>query len=135
MGNGIIITVGRQSGKSWLSRGVCMWRLHHADLFGESQLIIHVSNKRDTSMEVLRPAAMWAVEKYGPKAARWGNTMAGILLPSGDRWIIHAANESAGVGYSAGMVFCDEAWRIGRAIVEDSLSPTMASRNQAASCG
>ena len=126
----VIITVGRQSGKSWLSRGVCMWRLHHADLFGESQLIIHVSNKRDTSMEVLRPAAMWAVEKYGPKAARWGNTMAGILLPSGDRWIIHAANESAGVGYSAGMVFCDEAWRIGRAIVEDSLSPTMASRNQ-----
>ena len=126
----VIITVGRQSGKSWLSRAVCMWRLHHAELFGETQTIIHVANKRETAMEVIRPAAMWAVEKYGPKAARWGNTMAGITLPTGDRWIIHAANESAGVGYSAGMVFADEAWKIDRHVIDDSLAPTMAERNQ-----
>ena len=126
----VIISVGRQSGKSWLARGVLMWRLHHAELFGETQTIIHVSNKRETAMEIIRPAAQWAVEKYGPKAARWGNTMAGITLPSGDRWIIHAANESAGVGYSAGLVFADEAWKIDRTVIEDSLAPTMAERNQ-----
>lgn len=126
----VIVTVGRQSGKSWLSRAVCMWRLHHADLFGETQTIIHVANKRDTAMEVIRPAALWAVEKYGPKAARWGNTMAGIILPSGDRWLIHAANESAGVGYSCSMVFADEAWKIDRNVIDDSLAPTMAERNQ-----
>ena len=125
----VIITVGRQSGKSWLSRAVCMWRLHNAELFGEEQTIIHVANKRETAMEVIRPAMQWAVEKYGPKAARWGNTMAGINIPSG-RWIIHAANESAGVGYSAGMVFADEAWKIERRVIEDSLAPTMAERNQ-----
>ena len=125
----VIITVGRQSGKSWLSRAVCMWRLHNADLFGEEQTIIHVANKRETAMEVIRPAMQWAVEKYGPKAARWGNTMAGINIPTG-RWIIHAANESAGVGYSAGMVFADEAWKIERRVIEDSLAPTMAERNQ-----
>ena len=126
----VIITVGRQSGKSWLSRAVCMWRLHNAALFGEQQTIIHVANKRETAMEVIRPAMQWAVEKYGQKAARWGNTMAGINLPTGDRWIIHAANESAGVGYSAGMVFADEAWKIERRVIEDSLAPTMAERNQ-----
>lgn len=126
----VIITVGRQSGKSWLSRAVCMWRLHNADLFGEQQTIIHVANKRETAMEVIRPAMHWAVETYGNKAARWGNTMAGINLPTGDRWIIHAANESAGVGYSAGMVFADEAWKIERRVIEDSLAPTMAERNQ-----
>ena len=125
----VIITVGRQSGKSWLSRAVCMWRLHNAELFGEEQTIIHVANKRETAMEVIRPAMQWAVEKYGNKAARWGNTMAGINIPSG-RWIIHAANESAGVGYSAGMVFADEAWKIERRVIEDSLAPTMAERNQ-----
>ena len=125
-----IITVSRQSGKSFLARAICLWRLHNAELFGEEQLVIHVANKRETAMEVIRPAAQWAVEKYGPKAARWGNTMAGITLPSGDRWIIHAANESAGVGYSSSMVLIDEAWKIDAAVFESSLAPTLAARNQ-----
>lgn len=126
----VILTVGRQSGKSWLSRAVCMWRLHHADLFGETQTILHVANKRDTAMEVLRPAGLWAVEKYGKSAARWGNTGAGITLPTGDRWLIHAANDSAGVGYSCSMVFADEAWKIGRHVIDDALTPTMSERVQ-----
>ena len=81
----VICTVGRQSGKSYLARAVCMWRLHHAELFGETQTIMHVANKRSTAMEILRPAGLWAVEQYGKKAARWGNENAGIELPSGDR--------------------------------------------------
>ena len=124
----VILTVGRQSGKSWLSRAVCMWRLHHAELFGETQTILHVANKRDTAMEVLRPAGLWAVEKYGKSAARWGNTGAGITLPSGDRWLIHAANDSAGVGYSCSMVFADEAWKIQRHVIDQALLPTMSER-------
>jgi hypothetical protein len=126
----VIITVGRQSGKSYLARAVCMWRLHHADLFGETQTIMHVANKRSTAMEVLRPAGLWAVERYGKKAARWGNENAGIELPSGDRWLVHAANDSAGVGYSVSMLFVDEAWKIKEEVVTASLAPTMAERNQ-----
>ena len=125
----VIVTVGRQSGKSVLARALCMWRLHHADLFGEPQTILHVANRRSTAMEVMRPAALWAVEHYGKKAARWGNENAGIELPTGDRWLIHAANESAGVGYSVSMVFADEAWKIKREVIDDALSPTMAERN------
>ena len=127
----VILTVGRQSGKSWLSRAVCMWRLHHAHLFGETQTILHVANKRDTAMEVLRPAGLWAVEKYGKSATKWGNTAAGITLPSGDRWLIHAANDSAGVGYSVSMVFLDEAWKIQLSVLDSALQPTMAERAQA----
>jgi phage terminase large subunit-like protein len=107
-----------------------MWRLHHADLFGEPQTILHVANRRSTAMEVMRPAGLWAVEKYGKKATRWGNENAGIELPTGDRWLIHAANDSAGVGYSCSMIFADEAWKIPRTVVDDALSPTMAERNQ-----
>lgn len=125
----VIITVGRQSGKSVMSRALCMWRLHHADLFGETQTILHVANKRSTAMEVMRPAGLWAVERYGKKAARWGNENAGIELPSGDRWLVHAANDSAGVGYSVSMVFVDEAWKVKREVVDDALAPTMAERN------
>jgi hypothetical protein len=107
-----------------------MWRLHHAELFGETQTIMHVANKRSTAMEVLRPAGLWAVERYGKKAARWGNENAGIELPSGDRWLVHAANDSAGVGYSVSMLFVDEAWKIKEEVVTASLAPTMAERNQ-----
>jgi hypothetical protein len=107
-----------------------MWRLHHAEVFGETQTIMHVANKRSTAMEVLRPAGLWAVERYGKKAARWGNENAGIELPSGDRWLVHAANDSAGVGYSVSMLFVDEAWKIKEEVVTASLAPTMAERNQ-----
>ena len=126
----VVLTVGRQSGKSWLSRGICMWRLHHSELFGEPQTVLHMANKRDTAMEVLRPAGLWALAKYGKGAVRWGNTAAGITLPSGDRWLIHAANDSAGVGYSSSMVFADEAWAIQRHVIDDAVMPTMSEREQ-----
>lgn len=126
----VVITVGRQSGKSVLSRAVCMWRMHHADLFGEQQTILHVANKVETAREVMRPAAHWAVQKYGKAAYRAGNTAPQIELPSGDRWIIQAANDSAGVGYSISMAFVDEAWRVQRKVVDDAINPTLAERNQ-----
>lgn len=126
----VIITVGRQSGKSVLSRAVCMWRLHHADRFGEQQTILHVANKTDTAREVMRPAGLWAAEQYGKKAVRWGNSMPGITLPSGDRWLVQAANDSSGVGYTVSMAFVDEAWRVDRQVVDDALAPTMAEREQ-----
>ena len=126
----VVLTVGRQSGKSWLSRGICMWRLHHAELFNEQQTILHMANKRDTAMEVLRPAGLWALQKYGKGSVRWGNSGAGIILPSGDRWLIHAANDSAGVGYSCSMVFADEAWKIARPVIDDAVMPTMSEREQ-----
>jgi phage terminase large subunit-like protein len=89
-----------------------------------------MANKRDTAMEVLRPAGLWALEKYGKGTVRWGNTAAGISLPSGDRWLIHAANDSAGVGYSCSMVFADEAWKIQRNVIDDAVMPTMSEREQ-----
>ena len=125
----VVLTVSRQSGKSVLSRALCMWRLHHADLFGEPQTILHVANKRATAMEVMRPAGLWAVQKYGKKAARWGNESAGIELPSGDRWLIHAANESAGVGFSISMAFVDECAFVDKQVVEGAISPTLAERS------
>jgi phage terminase large subunit-like protein len=125
----VIVTVARQSGKSYLTRAACMWRMHEGrELWGEEQTIIHVANKRETALEVMRPAGLWAAERYGNKAARWGAARAGIDLPSGDRWIIHAANAAAGVGFSVGMVFVDEAWQVERTVVDDGLAPTMLER-------
>lgn len=126
----VIITVGRQSGKSVLSRAACMWRIHQAAHFEETQTVLHVANRRATAVEVMRPAGRWASERYGKKAVKWGNVEAGIELPTGDRWLVQAANDSAGVGYTVSMVFVDEAWRVKREVVDDALAPTMAEREQ-----
>lgn len=124
-----VITVARQSGKSYLTRALCLWRMHEGrELWGEEQTIIHVANKRETAMEVMRPAGLWAEETYGKRTTRWGAARAGIDLPTGDRWIIHAANASAGVGFSTSMVFVDEAWQVERTVVDDGLAPTMLER-------
>jgi hypothetical protein len=124
----VVLTVGRQSGKSVLSRAICMWRLHHADLFGETQTILHLANNVTTAMEVMRPAGLWAVEKYGKTAARWGNSSPQIAIPNGSRWLVRAANDSAGVGYSISMAFLDEAWRIPAGVWEDAVAPTLSER-------
>jgi phage terminase large subunit-like protein len=125
----VIVTVGRQSGKSVLSRALCMWRLHHAELLGGEQTILHVANRRQTAVEVFRPAGLWAQNQYGTRAVKWGNNNTQIELPSGDRWIVQAANENAGVGYSISMAFIDEAWRVQRDTVDDAIWPTMAERD------
>ncbi len=115
----VIVTVSRQQGKSYLARGLCMWRMFRGQaLWGGEQTVLHVANKRETAMEVMRPAGRW-VDGRGLGKVKWGNTFAGIELPSGDRWLIHAANESAGV---------DEAWKIKRTVVDDAIAPTMAER-------
>jgi hypothetical protein len=125
----VIVTVGRQSGKSVLSRALCMWRLHHGEMLGGEQTILHVANRRQTAVEVFRPAGLWAQEKYGRQAVRWGNNNTQIELPSGDRWIVQAANDNAGVGYSISMAFVDEAWRVERDTIDDAIMPTMAERD------
>jgi hypothetical protein len=43
----------------------------------------------------------------------------------------HAANDSAGVGWSISMCFADEAWRIPRNVIDQSIGPTMVMREQA----
>jgi hypothetical protein len=124
----VLLTVGRQQGKSTLTRAMCLWRLHHADLFGETQTILHIANTTPTALEVMRPAGIWAVETYGKAATRWGNTAPQIEIPSGDRWLVRAANQSAGVGYSISMIFVDEAFLVKRSVIEDSVMPTMSRR-------
>lgn len=125
-----LITVGRQSGKSTLSRGLILWRMHNAELFGEPQTVLHVSNKRATAMEIMRPAAYWAQEHYGKSCVRWGNERAGITIGE-NRWIVAASNENSGVGFSCTMAFIDEAWQVRRSVVDESIAPTMIMREQA----
>jgi phage terminase large subunit-like protein len=128
----VITTVGRQQGKSIGMRCDSWWRLHQAERFGEEQLLIHVANLSRTAKEVWRPAARHAVARYGKDAAKWGKGSEEIDLTDygHGRWLLQAADENAGVGYSTTQANVDEAWNVGRDVVDDGLGPGMAEREQ-----
>lgn len=126
----VVLTTSRQSGKSWLLRSAAWWRLHQEERFGEAQVVLHVANKERTAREVWRPAARHAVDIYGKSAAKFGAGREEIELPSGARWLVQAATQNAGVGYSLSMAVVDEAWNVDRGVVEDAIMPAMAEREQ-----
>ena len=135
----VIVTVSRQSGKSWLLRGVAWWRMHQAERFGEAQTVLHVSNKAAQADEVWKPAARLASEVYGLGQGLKPDGQARVLaqmgqqslsIPDGSRWLVAAATQNAGVGFSVSMALVDEAWAIPAPVVNSAIKPTMAARAQ-----
>jgi hypothetical protein len=127
----VIVTIGRQQGKSVLARSLCWWRLHQAERFGEPQLLLHTANKQDTAREVWRPAALHALKVYGKKASKFGRGTEEIDLGEDrGRWLVQAATDSTGVGYSLSMGLIDEAWNVARKIADESMRPAMSEREQ-----
>ena len=128
-----VITVGRQSGKSFLSRAICLWRIHHSELFGEEQTVLHIANRKAVALEVFRPAGLWAMQRYGAKSVRWSNDRSGMDLPPDEwgqsRWIVAASNNNSGIGYSISLCFVDEAFSVDRDVVDQAVAPTMIMRN------
>lgn len=126
----VLVSAPRQVGKSYLERIVCGWRLHQGDWFGGPQDVLHVAHKLVAAQEVWRPAARWALREYGRGSVRWANGEQQIELPDGSRWMIQAATDGAGVSFSLSLVLVDEAWRVGRQVVDAALVPTMADAEQ-----
>lgn len=122
----VIVSGPRQTGKSWLERETCAWRMHQAERFEEEQTILHVAHKLAAANEVWRSAARWAAGVYGPRTVRLANGEQQIELPDGSRWIIQAANDGSGVSFSLSHVLVDEAWRVPRVVFDDAIMPTMA---------
>lgn len=126
----VMVSAPRQTGKSYLERAVCAWRIHAGERFHGPQDLLHVAHKLHAAQEVWRPAARWAHAAYGRGAVRWANGEQQIELPDGSRWMIQAATDGAGVAFSLSMVLVDEAWRVARHVVDGALLPTMAEAEQ-----
>jgi hypothetical protein len=126
----VILSAPRQTGKSYLERIVCAWRISQAERFGQPQDVLHVAHKLVAAQEVWRPAARWALRRHGKGAVRLSNGEQQIELPDASRWMVQAATDGAGVAFSLSMVLVDEAWRIARHVVDGALLPTMAEAEQ-----
>jgi hypothetical protein len=133
----VVVSTARQQGKSYLLRALALWRLHQGERFGEPQTVLHVSVKAAQAAEVWRPAARWAAERYGlgtgikadGKARMFSNMgQQSLMLPDESRWLVAAATNAAGVGYSVSLAVVDEAWAVSESVVNSAIRPTMAAR-------
>jgi hypothetical protein len=123
----VILTVSRQSGKSVFARGACAWRVGAADVFGEPQEVLHIANLRATAHRIWLAAARQLETSIGATVRR-SNGQEAIELLDGSAWRLAASTLDGGVGSSVSMAFVDEAWRIGREVVDGAIAPTMLER-------
>jgi hypothetical protein len=115
----VLITMARQCGKSHFLRALLMWRIQQEKRFGEEQTVISVAHKAQTAQEIFRPAARWAMaRKDDGWVVRLSNGDVRIESPDGGRWLIQAATDGMGVGYSLSSIVADECWKIPRSVIE-----------------
>lgn len=115
-----ILSTPRQSGKSFLVRALCLWRMHQTQ-YGGPQTVVSMATSLALAKEVQRGAHAWAEEK-GYKVTR-GEAYRSITGPDGGRWILLPAGGAQ--GYTNNLVVVDEAFGIPARHVEDRVEPTM----------
>ena len=125
----LLLSMTRQVGKSWWLRELCMWRIHQAQRYGETQLVLYTGKDISVCKEVQRPARAWAHgNAHAGYRVRETNGQEEISTPDDSRWMLRAKDSV--YGYSASLAAVDEAWHVSAAAVEDGLEPTMAEREQ-----
>jgi hypothetical protein len=128
-----LVSTARQVGKSVLLRELGMWRMHHAELFGEEQTILHTGANMAVCREIQRPARRWARERLdlGYKV-RDANDQEEIEAPDGSRYLLRS--KTAVYGFTGTLAFGDEAWKMEASVVEDGLEPTLTEKVNAQLC-
>lgn len=126
---GMVLSMARQLGKSWLLRELMLWRIHQADRFGEPQDCLHTGKDIAVCKEVQRPARIWAKSQPDLYKVREVNGQESIeYLPDGSRWMLKA--KGAPYGYGVSLAAVDEAWKVKQEEVDDGITPTLVERVQ-----
>lgn len=127
----MVLTVPRQLGKSALLRVMFLWRMHHADRFGEEQALLHVASKETIVQEVMRPAQRWASrldpgkKVYDPRKS---HGEIGIeYLVDGSRWLGRAKGGVEGISATSAAV--DEGWAFTSGLFDEEIEPTTSAHN------
>jgi hypothetical protein len=121
----VVESTPRRAGKSVRIRSLALWRLAHAEMFGEPQVIIHTGSDVAICREIQRGAWRWA-EKSGWDVSR-ANGKEGVETPAGDRWLVRA--QRAVYGYDVCLGFIDEGWDVDPDTVSEGLEPAIIERS------
>lgn len=114
----------RRVGKSVRLRVSALWRLAHAERFGEPQLAMLVSKDLAVGKEIHRAAWRWA-ESRAWRVTRLNGAQE-IEAPGDHRWLLRAPN--AAYGYDVGYGQVDEAWGVDPQAITDGLEPALLER-------
>lgn len=113
----------RRIGKSVRLRSMALWRLAHAEMFGEPQLAIHTGKDLAIVREIQRGAWTWA------EAREWRviRALARESIENGEhRWLARATDSVYGYDITLGMV--DEGWDVEPGTVSEGIEPATLER-------
>lgn len=114
----------RRIGKSVRLRVSALWRIAHAERFGEQQLTMLVSKDLAVGKEIHRGSWRFA-EQHGWNVMRLNGAQE-IETRAGDRWMLRAPN--AAYGYDVGYGQVDESWGVDPMAITDGLEPALLER-------
>jgi hypothetical protein len=124
----VVESTPRRAGKSVRIRALALWRMEHAEMFGEPQVIIHTGSDVAICREIQRGAWRWC-EENGWIVSR-ANGKEAVETPGGvDRWLVRA--QRAVYGYDACLGFVDEGWDVEPDTVSEGLEPATLERSSA----
>jgi hypothetical protein len=90
----ILESTPRRAGKSVRLRCTALWRVDHADLFGEQQLCLHTGKDLPIAKEIHRKAWRWSEERDWIVRRKNGDEE--IEKLDGSRWIVRGRNSVYG---------------------------------------
>ncbi|HKX46753.1 MAG TPA: HNH endonuclease [Planctomycetota bacterium] len=122
----VVESTPRRAGKSVRIRAMALWRLAHAELFGEPQVVIHTGSDVAICREIQRGAWRWCEETAGWSVSR-ANGKEAVETPTEDRWLVRA--QRAVYGYDVCLGIVDEGWDVEPDTVSEGLEPALMERS------
>lgn len=120
----VLVSMSRQLGKSVWLREVGLWRVHHAHLFGQPQLVVHVADRVETVRSVTAPLWLRCHEEPETYRVLESNGRPSVTLRSdGSAYLLRAARAVFGLSPTVGYV--DEAWAVQPRWADDGLEPAL----------
>jgi hypothetical protein len=113
----------RRIGKSVRLRSKALWRISHAEQFGEPQLAIHTGKDLAIVREIQRGAWSWADSREWKVVRAIGRES---IENGDDRWL--ARSTDAVYGYDITLPMVDEGWAVDPTTVSEGMEPAMLER-------
>lgn len=122
-----LVSVARQNGKSVCLEALIGWWLTERSKTHGRQLVVSTASSQKLLSVMFRHLAPILEEKFGGKPF-WSRGAERVDMPDGSEWMLQAATNRAGHGFSIDLVTADEIYDISSDIVEQGLMPAQRAR-------
>ncbi|MDE0775545.1 MAG: HNH endonuclease [Nocardioides sp.] len=117
----------RRIGKSVRMRGLAMWRMANATLFGERQVVVHTGSDVTVCRAMQKAAWPWS-RSMGWKVIQ-ANGKEAVETSEGDEWLVRS--QKGVYGWDTTLALVDESWDVEPVTVSEGLEPSTMERSSA----